>query len=116
MRNLRLALLAYTLLLVGCYDSRNTRSLQQNTADVTAAAKRSAGAVARGVFEGLTRKGPIDLNRASAADLGKLPGLTDADVKAIIKARPYDNTSQLIKRRILSKAKYNAIKSQIGVK
>lgn len=116
MRHLKPALLVFTLLLAGCYDSRNTRSLQQHTADATAAAKRSAGAVARGVFEGLTRKGPLDLNHASAADLGKLPGLTDADVRAIIKARPYDNTSQLVKRRILSKTKYNAIKSQIGVK
>ena len=68
-----LALSAAALLLAGCYDSNNTRSLQQHTADATAAAKRSAGAIARGVVEGLTRKGPLDINKASEKDLGRCP-------------------------------------------
>ena len=71
-----LALSATALLLAGCYDSNNTRSLQQHTADATAAAKRSAGAIARGVVEGLTRKGPLDINKASEKDLAQLPGVT----------------------------------------
>jgi hypothetical protein len=40
-----LALSACALLLAGCYDSNNTRSLQQHTANATAAAKHSAGAI-----------------------------------------------------------------------
>jgi len=104
------------LLLAGCYDSNNTRSLQEHTADATAAAKRSAGAIARGVVEGLTRKGPLDINKASEKDLAQLPGVTPAQVQAIIAGRPYDNTSQLVKRRILTKAQYEQIRSQIGVK
>src|ERR1700743_2293960 len=94
-----LALSACVLLLTGCYDSNNTRSLQEHTANATAAAKRSAGAVARGVVEGLTRKGPLDINKASDKDLAQLPGVTSTQVKAIIAGRPYDNTSQLVRRR-----------------
>ena len=105
-----------TLLLSGCFDSNNTRSLQQHTADATAAAKRDAGAIARGVVEGLTRKGPMDINTASTHDLEKLPDVSAAEAQAIIAGRPYDNTSQLVKRHILSKAHYNNIQAQIGVK
>ena len=111
-----LILSACTLLLSACFDSNNTRSLQQHTADATAAVKRDAGAIARGVAEGLTRKGPRDINTASAQDLEKLPGVTAAEAQAIIAGRPYDNTSQLVKRHILSKVQYNNIRAQIGVK
>ena len=106
---------ASTLFLSGCYDSNNTRSLQQHTADATAAVKSSAGAVARGVVEGLTRKGPLDINKASEKELQQLPNITSAQVRAIIAGRPYDNTSQLVKKRILTKTQYNKIRSQIGV-
>ncbi len=109
------ALFACVLLLAGCYDSNNTRSLQQHTADATAAAKRSAGAIAKGVFEGITRKGPLDINKASEKDLAQLPTVTPAQAQAIIAGRPYDNTSQLVKRRILAKSQYEKIRAQIGV-
>lgn len=110
-----LALSACALLLAGCYNSNNTRSLQEHTADATAAAKRSAGAIARGVVEGLTRKGTLDINKASEKDLALLPSVTPAQAQAIIAGRPYDNTSQLVKRRILTKAQYEKIRAQIGV-
>ena len=63
------------LFLAGC-SPNNTESLQRHTADATAAAKRSAGAIARGVAEGLVRKGPLDINAASAAELQRLPGVS----------------------------------------
>src|ERR1700748_1609601 len=100
-----------TLLRSGCFDSNNTRSLQQHTADATAAAKRDASAIARGVVEGLTRKGPADINTASAQGLRNVPGITAAKAEAIIAGRPYENTSQLVKRYILSKAQYNNIRT-----
>lgn len=110
-----LALSACALLLAGCYDSNNTRSLQQHTADATATAKRSAGAIARGFVEGLTRKGPLDINKASEKDLAQLPSVTPAQAQAIISGRPYDNTSQVVRRRILTKAQYEKIRAQISV-
>ena len=111
-----LALSACALLLAGCFDSNNTRPLEKHTADATAAAKRSAGAIARGVVEGLTRKGPLDINKASEKDLSQLPGVRPEQVQAIINGRPFDNTSQLVKRRILTKTQYEKIRAQIGVK
>jgi DNA uptake protein ComE-like DNA-binding protein len=110
-----LALAACVLLLTGCYNSNNTHSLQEHTADATAAAKRSAGAIARGVVEGLRRKGPLDINKASEKDLTQLPSVTPAQDRAIDAGRPYDNTGQLVKRRILTKAQYEKIRAQIGV-
>ena len=89
--------------------------LRQHTADATAAAKRSAGAIARGVVEGITRKGPLDINKASEKDLAQLPGVTPAQAHAIVAERPYDNTSQLVKRRIITKAQYEKIRAKIGV-
>ena len=110
-----LALAACVLLLTGCYNSNNTHSLQEHTADATAAAKRSAGAIARGVVEGLRRKGPLDINKASEKDLMQLPSVTPAQARAIVAGRPYDNTGQLVKRRILTKSQYEKIRAQIGV-
>jgi DNA uptake protein ComE-like DNA-binding protein len=110
-----LALAACVLLLTGCYNSNNTHSLQEHTADATAAAKRSAGAIARGVVEGLRRKGPLDINKASEKDLTQLPSVTPAQARAIVAGRPYDNTGQLVKRRMLTKSQYEKIRAQIGV-
>jgi DNA uptake protein ComE-like DNA-binding protein len=111
-----LALSVCALLLAGCFDSNNTRPLEKHTADATAVAKRSAGAIVRGVVEGLTRKGPLDINKASGKDLAQLPGVTPGQVQAIIAGRPFDNASQLVKRRILTKAQYERIRAQIGVR
>lgn len=110
-----LALSVCALLLTGCYNSNNTRSLQEHTADATAATKRTAGAIARGVVEGLTRKGPLDINKVSEKDLAQLPSVTPAQAQAIVAGRPYDNTAQLVKRHILTKAQYEKIRAQIGV-
>jgi DNA uptake protein ComE-like DNA-binding protein len=103
------------MLLSGCY-SNNTDALREHTADATAAAKRDAGAIAAGVIEGLARKGPIDINRASSKDLQKLPGITSDAASAIIAGRPYDDTSQLVRKHIISRPQYNWIRAQIMVK
>jgi competence protein ComEA len=103
------------LFLAGCSPS-NTDTLQRRTADATAAAKRDAGAIARGVTEGLTRKGPLDINDASAAQLQTLPGVTPEVAGKIVEHRPYTSTRDLVRRRILSGEKYERVKNQIFVK
>jgi len=101
-----------TIALTGCAPS-NTQTLQERTADATAAAKRDAGAIARGVTEGLKRKGPLNINTASDADLEKLPGVTPAIASAIVARRPYTTTKELVKKRAVATAEYNRIKGQI---
>jgi hypothetical protein len=41
--------------------------------------------------------------------------VTPAQARAIFAGRPYDNPSQLVKRRILTKAQYEKIRAQVGV-
>ena len=107
-------LLFLALFLAGC--SPNTDSLQRHTADATAAAKRDAGAIARGVAEGLTRKGPVDINAASAAELQRLPGVTPEVAGRIVEHRPYTSTRDLVRKRVLSSAEFDRVKGQIVVK
>jgi DNA uptake protein ComE-like DNA-binding protein len=108
------ALLA-AVFLAGCSPS-STDSLQRRTADATAAAKRDAGAIARGVAEGLARKGPVDINAASATELQKLPGVTPEVAGKIVEHRPYTSTRDLVRKRVLSSAEFDRVKGQIVVK
>jgi len=103
------------LFLTGC-SPNNTDTLQRRTADATAAAKRDAGAIARGVAEGLKRKGPLDINAASDTELQTLPGVTPEMAGKIVEHRPYTSTRDLVRRRILSSAEFDRVKGQIVVK
>ena len=106
---------ALLLLLTGC-SPNNSETLERRTADATAAAKRDAGAIARGVAEGLKRKGPLDINQASVPELQTLPGMTPEVAGKIIEHRPYSSTHDLVRRRVLSSAEYDRVKNQIYVK
>ena len=103
---------AVLLLLCGC----SPDSLQRHTANVTAAAKRSGGAIFRGIFEGFTRKGPFDINAASTKDLQGLPGVTQEKAKMIVQGRPYTSTRDLVNKKILTSAEFDKVKAQIFVK
>ena len=110
-----LSIATFALFLSGCA-AGNTDSLQQHTADVTAAAKRNAEAITRGVAEGLGRKAPLDINTASDKDLAKLPGVTPEIATAIITKRPYVATHDLVRKRVMSTAEFDKVKGQIVVK
>jgi DNA uptake protein ComE-like DNA-binding protein len=98
--------------LVGC-SPNSTQNLQERTADATAAAKRNAGAIARGVAEGLKRKGPLNINTASITELEKLPGVTPQVAAAVVAKRPYTTTKELVKKRAMTTTEYQKIKAQI---
>ena len=100
------------VVVVGCSPS-STQNLQQRTADATATAKRDAGAIARGVAEGLKRKGPVNINSASEPDLEKLPGMTPRLANSVIAKRPYGATNDLVRKHVLTTPQYNRIKNQI---
>jgi competence protein ComEA len=106
------AVALFTVALTGCSPS-NTGTLQQRTADATAAARRDAEAIGKGVAEGLARKGPVNINSASKDDLARLPGVTPEIASAIIAKRPYNSTRDLLRKRVVTTAEYNRIKNQI---
>jgi competence protein ComEA len=58
----------------------------------------------------------VDINTASAADLGALPGIGKARSDAIIKGRPYKGKDDLLNRHILTKSVYDGIKDKIIAK
>jgi len=102
------------LFFVGCSSSdRSPDAIRQRTANATATATRDAKAVAQGVAEGLKQKGPIHINRASEDDLATLPGIDHATAHRIVVGRPYNDSSELYKRHIVSKSEYDRIAGQI---
>ncbi len=120
---LALALSSGQIVLTGCNacNSRpsNPDEVRQKTAEATADLKDNAKAVAQGIREGLSRPTsdhPLDLNSASKSSLMSLPGIDDVAADRIIAARPYDNTHQLIDKRIISHDEYGKIADSITVK
>ena len=55
----------------------------------------------------------LNLNKASAAELAKLPGVGEARAKAIIKGRPYKSKDELLRKKILPDNVYEDIKSNV---
>lgn len=61
------------------------------------------------------RSGPIDLNRASAAQLDTLPGVGPETAKAIIKGRPYRSIDDLQKVKGIGPATVGKIRDKVKV-
>jgi DNA uptake protein ComE-like DNA-binding protein len=102
------------LALAGCTtESRSPDAIREQTANATAAAKRDAKAVAQGVFEGLARKGPVNINKATKEQLLTLPGVSSATAEVIIAGRPYSRSSELVRKHIVSKAEYDKIADRV---
>jgi len=59
---------------------------------------------------------PIAINPASAKQLKTLPGLTDQDVKKIMKGRPYTKKDELKWKKILTAPTYDMIQANIIAK
>ncbi len=122
------ALLAWALcgaqiVLTGCTacntQPSNPDDVRKKTAEATAEMKDNAKAVAQGIREGLSRPTsdhPLDLNSASKSQLMSLPGIDDAAADRIIAARPYNDTHQLIDKRIISREQYSKIADSITVR
>ena len=58
----------------------------------------------------------VDINTATAAELEAFPGIGKAYAAQIIAGRPYANKAQLVQKKILSKAVYDKIKTQLIAK
>ena len=62
------------------------------------------------------KKELMDINSATDKELASLPKIGEAKAKAIIKGRPWGGKDDLMKKKILSKAEYDAIKDLIVAK
>ena len=62
------------------------------------------------------KKEPMDINSATDKELASLPKIGEAKAKAIIKGRPWGGKDDLVKKKILSQADYDAIKDLIIAK
>ena len=64
-----------------------------------------------------TAKAPlVNINKATPAELDALPQIGEARTKAIIGGRPYKASNELVDRKIIPAAAYEAIKDKIAVK
>jgi competence protein ComEA len=55
----------------------------------------------------------LDLNEASASDLEALPGIGSTRARAIIAARPYASSDELVERDVLPADVYEAIRDRV---
>ncbi|HEY2470821.1 MAG TPA: helix-hairpin-helix domain-containing protein [Terracidiphilus sp.] len=102
------------LAIAGCTaHDRSPDQIREQTARATSTAARDAKAVAQGVVEGVKQQRTININRSSADDLKSLPGIDDATAHRIVEHRPYTDSYDLVKRRIISHDEYNRIAGKI---
>ncbi len=114
---LAVILVACSLLFSSCTacsrQEKSPEQIRQETASATAKLKRDTVAVAKGIKEGLTNKQTVNINTASKDELTSLPGVTDREATRIINARPYDNTDQLVTRRVLTTDQYDKLADRV---
>jgi DNA uptake protein ComE-like DNA-binding protein len=105
---------AAVLSLAGCTThDRSPDEIRQETAHATSTAVRDAKAVAQGVAEGVKQQRTININKASSDDLQKLPGIDEGTARRIIDHRPYTDSYDLVKQRIISHEEYNRIAGKV---
>lgn len=106
--------LLISVVLTGCTShERSPEEIRKQTARATSTAARDARAMAQGVIEGLKQQRTVNINRASIADLKSLPGIDDAVAHRIIEHRPYSDSYELVKRRIITRREYDRISGKI---
>ncbi len=107
---LPLALLA----LAGCTaHDRSPDEIRQQTAQATSTVARDTKAVAQGVVQGIKQQRTININKASADDLKSLPGIDETAAHRIIDHRPYNDSYDLVKNHIISRAEYDRISNKV---
>jgi DNA uptake protein ComE-like DNA-binding protein len=97
-------------------EKRSPDAIRQDTANATKEVTQDAKAVAQGVVDGIKDKGPVNINKASSAELKKLPGVDDATARRIIENRPYDDSYDLVKKSAISKNEYDQIAGNVTTK
>lgn len=96
-----------------CTGNQNPDEIRRRTAEATATARRDTQAVVEGVKEGMGRQSAVNINKASREDLLALPGVTEREADRIIAERPFADTHDLVRRRVLSEDEYSRIRDRI---
>jgi hypothetical protein len=73
----------------------------------------ACGMVPRWLSRG--KPAPVDLNTASVAAIGKLPGITPTMAGRIAAGRPYGTPETLVERRVLSPQELERIRDRVVV-
>jgi len=101
-------------LVTGCTThDRSPDAIREQTAHATSTAVRDAKAVTQGIVQGIKQQRTTNINKASAKDLSALDGIDDETADRIIEHRPYHDSYELVKQKIISKAEYNRIAGKI---
>ena len=58
----------------------------------------------------------VDLNSATKDELTQLPGLTDVIADKIIGARPFKSRTELLSKKLVTRAEYAKLRSHVMVK
>ena len=70
------------------------------------------------VYETFTVHAPgngVDVNRASVDELTQLPGIEKEDAERIVRARPYETKSDLVRRGIVSEHQFEEFQAHVYV-
>jgi DNA uptake protein ComE-like DNA-binding protein len=109
--------------LAGCNTTQSNPTpdqIRENTAKATSEVVRDTKAVAKGIADGVKQQAGkdhlMDINKASADDLKTLPGVDDAHAQKIIDGRPYNDTSDLVKKHVVSGTEYDRISDKIAAR
>lgn len=108
-------LISLTLLLsAGVCTAADTKAIAPQLAASKAQATPKSGADAKP--KAAPKIKLVDINSASAAELKKLPGITDAQAAKIIAGRPYGSKAWLVSHNIIDAAVYEGLKQQVIAK
>jgi DNA uptake protein ComE-like DNA-binding protein len=106
---------------LGCTPSQTNPTpdqIRKNTADATATAARDIKAAAEGVRDGLHKDAPaahdmVNINTADRPTLETLPGVDPVVANLIVRHRPYNDPSDLLKKHVLTHAQYDPISARL---
>ena len=95
-------------------DSTSTSSgAPAGTADNAAPAKHARH---HGGSKMMAKHAMVDLNSASKEDLVKLPGIGDETADKIIAARPFKSRTELLSKKIVTRAQFKKIRGWVTAK